>query len=70
MLLLCFSKENLIYLQESKSLVGENKVKLQQFRDLETEVSSKLESVQEKAKEPTTVVFGASIKPAVTQLRV
>ncbi|XP_067943131.1 myosin heavy chain, skeletal muscle-like [Watersipora subatra] len=56
-------------LQESKSLVGENKVKLQQFHDLETEVSSKLESVQEKAKEPTTVVFGASIKPAVTQLQ-
>ena len=57
-------------LQASKSVVSENRVKLQQFHDLESEVTSSLNKVQDKAREPVHVVFGTSVKPAVNQVQV
>ena len=57
-------------LQESKSVVSDNRVKLQQFHDLESEVTSSLNKVQDKAREPVHVVFGTSVKPAVNQVQV
>lgn len=50
--------------------MSENRVKLQQFHDLESEVNTGLNKVQDKAREPVHVVFGTSVKPAVNQVQV
>lgn len=58
-----FYRASLNDLKESHDVTTDNKLRLQQFHDLETEANAAYNRVKDKADEPTHVVFGSSTKP-------